>query len=185
VVGATVVVVELDVVVGSVVVVVVLDVVVGSVVVVVELDVVVGSVVVVVVLDVVVGATVVVVDLGGLVGLGGLGGFAPAEGKTNPTATAMATSAKTMTRRRMPAPSLGCIVTALTSASTAAGPRRSLPRCFRGLGQQLNQSRVVSERPLRLATVLPVATPTPLAPLPAESLESETTAGWPPPPRPR
>jgi hypothetical protein len=53
----------------------------------------------------------------------GLGGFAPAEGRTNPTATAMATSAKTMTRRRMPAPSLGCISTALTtSASTAEGP---------------------------------------------------------------
>jgi hypothetical protein len=40
---------------------------------------------------------------------------------------------------------------------------------------------VVSEGPLRLAAVLPVATPTPLAPLPAESLESETAAGWPPP----
>jgi hypothetical protein len=36
----------------------------------------------------------------------------------------------------------------------------------------MNQSRVVSERPLRLAAVLPVATPTPLTPLPAESLES-------------
>jgi hypothetical protein len=35
----------------------------------------------------------------------------------------------------------------------------------------MNQSRVVSERPLRLA-VMPVATPTPLAPLPAERLES-------------
>jgi hypothetical protein len=90
-------------------------VVVGATVVVVELEVVVGSVVVVVELEVVVGATVVVVDLGGLGGLGGLG-LAPAEGRTNPTATAMATSAKTMARRRMPAPSLGCISTALTSA---------------------------------------------------------------------
>src|SRR5215216_1952813 len=91
-----------------------------------------GAVVVVVELEVVVGATVVVVDLGGLVGLGGLGGlgFAPAEGRTNPTATAMATSAKTMTRRRMPAPSPGCISTALTSASTAEGPHRRLRRCF-------------------------------------------------------
>ena len=35
----------------------------------------------------------------------------------------------------------------------------------------MNQSRVVSERPLRLAAVMPVATPIPLAPLPAESLE--------------
>jgi hypothetical protein len=43
----------------------------------------------------------------------GLGGFAPAEGRSNPTATAVATSAKTMTRRRMRAPSLGCIPTAL------------------------------------------------------------------------
>jgi len=34
----------------------------------------------------------------------------------------------------------------------------------------MNQSRVVSERPLRLAAVMPV--PTPVAPLPAESLES-------------
>jgi hypothetical protein len=49
----------------------------------------------------------------------------------------------------------------------------------------MNQSRVVSERPLRLTAVMPAATPTPLAPLPAESLESETAAGWPPPPRPR
>jgi hypothetical protein len=104
------------VVVGATVVVVELEVVVGATVVVVELEVVVGATVVVVELEVVVGATVVVVDLGGLVGLGGLGGFAPADGRTNPTATAMATSAKTMTRRRMPAPSLGCISTALTSA---------------------------------------------------------------------
>src|SRR5215207_3444801 len=37
----------------------------------------------------------------------------------------------------------------------------------------MNQSRVVSEGPLRLAAVMPVATPTPVAPLPAESLESE------------
>ena len=44
----------------------------------------------------------------------------------------------------------------------------------------MNQSRVVSRRPLRLAAVMPVATPTPLAPLPAESLESSTAAGWPP-----
>jgi hypothetical protein len=36
----------------------------------------------------------------------------------------------------------------------------------------MNQSRVVSERPLRLAAVMPVATPTPVAPLPAESLQS-------------
>jgi hypothetical protein len=41
----------------------------------------------------------------------------------------------------------------------------------------MNQSRVVSERPLRLeavrlAAVIAVATPTPVAPLPAESLES-------------
>jgi hypothetical protein len=36
----------------------------------------------------------------------------------------------------------------------------------------MTQSRVVSEWPLRLAAVMPVATPTPLAPLPAESLES-------------
>jgi hypothetical protein len=35
----------------------------------------------------------------------------------------------------------------------------------------MNQSRMVSKRPLRLA-VMPVATPTPLAPLPAERLES-------------
>src|SRR5215216_3027330 len=81
---------------GATVVVVELEVVVGSAVVVVELEVVVGSAVVVVELEVVVGATVVVVDLGGLVGLGGLG-LAPAEGRANPTATAMATSAKTMT----------------------------------------------------------------------------------------
>jgi hypothetical protein len=55
--------------------------------------------------------------------LTGLGGFALAKGRTNPTATAVATSAKTMTRRRMRAPSLGCISTALTrSASTAEGP---------------------------------------------------------------
>jgi hypothetical protein len=111
---------------GATVVVVELEVVVGSAVVVVELEVVVGSVVVVVELEVVVGATVVVVDLGGLGGLGGLG-LAPAEGRTNPTATAMATSAKTMTRRRMPAPSLGCSVTPLTSASTAEGPVGAFP----------------------------------------------------------
>jgi hypothetical protein len=37
----------------------------------------------------------------------------------------------------------------------------------------MNQSRVVSEGLLRLAAVMPVATPTPVAPLPAESLESE------------
>jgi hypothetical protein len=41
----------------------------------------------------------------------------------------------------------------------------------------MTQSRVVSERPLRLAAVrlavvMPVATPTPVAPLPPESLES-------------
>jgi hypothetical protein len=36
----------------------------------------------------------------------------------------------------------------------------------------MNQSRVVSERPLRLAAVMPAATPTPAAPLPAERLES-------------
>jgi len=36
----------------------------------------------------------------------------------------------------------------------------------------MTQSRVVSERPLRLAAVIPVATPTPVALLPAESLES-------------
>ena len=36
----------------------------------------------------------------------------------------------------------------------------------------MNPSRVVSERPLRLAAVMPVATPTPAAPLPAGSLES-------------
>jgi hypothetical protein len=36
----------------------------------------------------------------------------------------------------------------------------------------MNQSPVLSERPLRLAAVLPVATPTPAVPLPAESLES-------------
>jgi hypothetical protein len=35
----------------------------------------------------------------------------------------------------------------------------------------MNQSRVVSEGPLRLAAVMPVATPTSVAPLPAESLE--------------
>jgi hypothetical protein len=36
----------------------------------------------------------------------------------------------------------------------------------------MNQSRVVSERPLMLAAVMPVATPTPVAPLPAKSLDS-------------
>jgi hypothetical protein len=36
----------------------------------------------------------------------------------------------------------------------------------------MNQSRVVSERPLRLAAVMPAATPNPAAPLPAERLES-------------
>jgi hypothetical protein len=39
----------------------------------------------------------------------------------------------------------------------------------------MNQSRVVSEWPLRLAQVMSVATPTPVAPLaasPAESLDS-------------
>jgi hypothetical protein len=36
----------------------------------------------------------------------------------------------------------------------------------------MNQSRVGSEGPLRLATVMPGATATPVAPLPAESLES-------------
>ena len=41
----------------------------------------------------------------------------------------------------------------------------------------MTQSRVVSERPLRLAAVMPVATPTRVAPLPAESLESYTAAG--------
>jgi hypothetical protein len=35
----------------------------------------------------------------------------------------------------------------------------------------MTQSRVVAERPLRLVAVMPVATPTPVAPLPAESLE--------------
>jgi hypothetical protein len=105
------------VVVGATVVVVVLEVVVGATVVVVVLEVVVGATVVVVELEVVVGATVVVVGLGGFGGLGGLGGFAPAEGRTNPTATAVATSAKTMTRRRMPAPFTGCIVTALTRSA--------------------------------------------------------------------
>ena len=45
----------------------------------------------------------------------------------------------------------------------------------------MNQSWVASEGLLRLAAVVPVATPTPVAPLPAESLESETAAGWPPP----
>jgi hypothetical protein len=169
--GATVVVVELEVVVGSVVVVVELEVVVGSVVVVVELEVVVGSVVVVVELEVVVGATVVVVDLGGLVGLGGLG-FAPADGSTTPTATAVATSVKTMTRRRMPGSFSRLHSHCLGERINGRRPRRSLPRCFRGLGQKLNQSRVVSKRPLRLTAVMPVATPTPLAPLPAESLES-------------
>ena len=49
----------------------------------------------------------------------------------------------------------------------------------------MTQSRVVSERSLRLAAVMPIATPTPLAPLPAERLESTTAAGWPPPPRRR
>ena len=49
-------------------------------------------------------------------GLTGLA-FAPTEGTTNPTATAVATSAKTMTRRRMRAPSLGGIVTALTRSA--------------------------------------------------------------------
>ena len=44
----------------------------------------------------------------------------------------------------------------------------------------MNQSWVASEGLLRLAAVVPVATPTPVAPLPAESLESETAAGWPP-----
>jgi len=44
----------------------------------------------------------------------------------------------------------------------------------------MNQSRVVSEGPLRLAALMPVVTPTPVAPLPAESLESEIAAGWPP-----
>jgi hypothetical protein len=53
----------------------------------------------------------------GLTGLGGLGGPAPADGRTNPTVTAVATTAKTMTRRRIQAPSLGCIVTALTSSA--------------------------------------------------------------------
>ena len=43
----------------------------------------------------------------------------------------------------------------------------------------MTQSPVVSERPLRLAAVMPVARPTPVAPLPAESLES-STAGRPP-----
>jgi hypothetical protein len=47
----------------------------------------------------------------------------------------------------------------------------------------MNQSRVVSERPLRLAAVMmPAATPIPAVPVTAESLESETAAGWPPPP---
>jgi hypothetical protein len=36
----------------------------------------------------------------------------------------------------------------------------------------MNQSRVVSERPLRLAALMSVATPTPVAPLPADRLES-------------
>jgi hypothetical protein len=36
----------------------------------------------------------------------------------------------------------------------------------------MNQSPVVSDRPLRPAAVMPVATPTPVASLPAESLES-------------
>jgi hypothetical protein len=36
----------------------------------------------------------------------------------------------------------------------------------------MNQSRVVSERPLTLAAMMPVAMSTPVAPLPAESLES-------------
>jgi hypothetical protein len=36
----------------------------------------------------------------------------------------------------------------------------------------MNQSRVVSERPLRLVAVMSVVTPTPVAPLPAESLGS-------------
>jgi len=35
----------------------------------------------------------------------------------------------------------------------------------------MTQSRVVSEPPLRLAAVIPVATPTPVGPLPAERLE--------------
>ena len=61
--------------------------------------------------------------------LTGLGGFAPAEGRTNPTATAVATSAKMMTRRRMRAPSLGCISTALKRIN-GRRPRRSLRRCF-------------------------------------------------------
>ena len=36
----------------------------------------------------------------------------------------------------------------------------------------MKQSRGVSEGPLRLAAVMPVATPTPVAPLPADRLES-------------
>jgi hypothetical protein len=36
----------------------------------------------------------------------------------------------------------------------------------------MNQPLVVSERPLRPAAVMPVATPTPVALSPAESLES-------------
>ena len=44
----------------------------------------------------------------------------------------------------------------------------------------MNQSRVLSERPLRLAAVMPAATPIPAVPVTAESLESETAAGWPP-----
>jgi hypothetical protein len=42
----------------------------------------------------------------------------------------------------------------------------------------MNQSRVLSERPLRLAAAMPPATPTPAAPLPAERLESQTAGGW-------
>lgn len=38
----------------------------------------------------------------------------------------------------------------------------------------MNQSQEVSERPLRLAAVILVATLTPVASLPAESLKSET-----------
>jgi hypothetical protein len=37
----------------------------------------------------------------------------------------------------------------------------------------MNQSRMLSERPLRLAAVIPAATPTPTVPLPAESLRAK------------
>jgi hypothetical protein len=110
----------------------------------------------------------------------GLGGFAPAEGRTNPTATAVATSAKTMTRGRMRAPSLGCIATALTrSASPAEGLVAPSPLLLRSRSDD-EPVAGLSEGPLRLAALMPVATPTPLAPLPAERLNAnQQQAGQP------